>query len=87
MKEQIDSFLASNTFTGDDLVMINGGISDLIVAMAAVRAGTQTGAQMVVNVRQAGQDLAAQVRRLVNAGAKYVVVTGTYDLSKTPLGD
>ena len=32
----------------------------------------------------AGEDMAAQVRRLVNAGAKYVVVTGTYDLSKTP---
>ena len=29
------------------------------------------------------RDLAAQVRRLVTAGAKYVVVTGTYDLSKT----
>jgi glycosyltransferase involved in cell wall biosynthesis len=31
-----------------------------------------------------GEDLAAQVRRLVNAGAKYVVVTGTYDLGRTP---
>jgi outer membrane lipase/esterase len=40
--EQIDSFLASNTFGANDLVMINGGISDLIANMAAVRAGTMT---------------------------------------------
>jgi phospholipase/lecithinase/hemolysin len=49
-----------------------------------VQAGTQTDAAMVAAARQAGEDLAAQVRRLVAAGAKYVVVTGTYDLSKTP---
>ena len=84
VKEQIDSFLASNTFTGDDLVMINGGISDVIANMAAVNAGTMTTEQMITSSRQAGTDFAAQIRRLVNAGAKYVVVAGTYDLSKTP---
>ncbi|MCZ8094747.1 MAG: SGNH/GDSL hydrolase family protein [Acidovorax sp.] len=84
VKEQIDSFLASNTFTNDDLVMVNGGISDVIANMAAVNAGTMTTDQMVTASRQAGTDLATQVRRLVNAGAKYVMVTGTYDLSKTP---
>lgn len=84
VKEQIDSFLASNTFTGDDLVMINGGISDVIANMATVNAGTMTTEQMITASRQAGTDFAAQIRRLVNAGAKYVVVAGTYDLSKTP---
>ena len=84
VKEQIDSFLASNTFTGDDLVMINGGISDVIANMAAVNAGTMTTEQLITASRQAGTDFAAQIRRLVNAGAKYVVVAGTYDLSKTP---
>ena len=39
---------------------------------------------MVAAARKAGEDLAAQVRRLVAAGAKYVVVAGTYDLSKSP---
>ena len=38
----------------------------------------------VVAARKAGQELATQVRRLVTAGAKHVVVTGTYDLGKTP---
>jgi outer membrane lipase/esterase len=82
--EQIDRFLASGTFGANDVVLINGGISDLIAGMAAVRAGTTTPADMVAAARKAGQELATQVRRLVNAGAKHVVVTGTYDLSKTP---
>ncbi len=84
LKEQIDSFLASNTFTGDDLIMVNGGISDVIANMAAVNAGTMTTEQMIAASRQAGTDFATQVRRLVTAGAKYIVVTGTYDLGKSP---
>ena len=82
--EQISTFLASGSFTGNDVVFITGGASDVIAGMAAVNAGTQTEAQMTAAARKAGEDLAAQVRRLVNAGAKYVVVTGTYDLGKTP---
>jgi outer membrane lipase/esterase len=82
--EQIDAFLASGSFAAHDVVILSGGISDVIAGMAAVQAGTQTEAAMVAAARQAGEDMAAQVRRLVAAGAKYVVVTGTYDLSKTP---
>ncbi len=82
--EQIDAFLAGGSFTGSDLVIVSGGVSDVIAGMAAVTAGTQTEAAMVAAARKAGEDLAAQVRRLVAAGAKYVVVTGTYDLSKSP---
>lgn len=82
--EQIDTFLASGSFGAKDVVFLSGGISDVIAGMAGVQAGTQTEAAMVAAARQAGEDMAAQVRRLVNAGAKYVVVTGTYDLSKTP---
>lgn len=82
--EQIDTFLAGNTFGASDVVFVSGGVSDVIAGMAAVQAGTQTEAAMVAAARKAGEDQAAQVRRLVTAGAKYVVVTGTYDLSKTP---
>ena len=82
--EQIDAYLASRSFGGSDVVLLSGGISDVIAGMAAVQAGTMTDADMVAAARQAGVDYAAQVRRLVTAGAKYVVVTGTYDLSKTP---
>lgn len=82
--EQIDRFLAGGAFGANDVVFINAGASDLIAGMAAVRAGTTTPADMVASARKAGQELATQVRRLVNAGAKHVVVTGTYDLGKTP---
>ncbi|MFN4118020.1 SGNH/GDSL hydrolase family protein [Acidovorax sp.] len=82
--EQIDAFLASGSFGASDMVLVTGGISDVIAGMAAVNAGTMTPEAMVAASRKAGEDLAAQVRRLVQAGAKYVVVAGTYDLSKTP---
>ena len=82
--EQIDTFLASNRFGANDVVILSCGTSDVIAGMAAVNAGTQTEAAMVAASRKAGDDMAAQVRRLVTAGAKYVVVAGTYNLSKTP---
>lgn len=82
--EQIDSFLASKAFEPNDIAVVNGGISDLIVGMAAVQAGTLTEAQYVDAASQAGKNLAAQVRRLSDAGAKHILVTGTYDLSRTP---
>lgn len=74
--EQVDRFLAGNTIGANDVLIISGGFSDIIVQMAAVRSGAQTSAQMLVNVRQAGRDLATQVRRLVTAGARYVVLVG-----------
>lgn len=84
IKQQIDAFLASSSFGTSDLVLINGGLSDIVYEMAAVTAGTQTTDQMVANVAKAAQDLAAQLQRLVLAGAKYVVVAGVYNLAKSP---
>ena len=84
IQAQITSFLAKDTFGANDVVLINGGISDLIVATAAVQAGTLSEADMLVAAETAGKALATEVRRLVTAGAKYVVVSGTYDLSKSP---
>lgn len=82
--EQIDSFLAANTIGTSDVIVVSGGISDIVAQMAAVTAGTQTSAQMIDNVKQAGRDMAAQVRRLVAAGGKYVVISGTYNLARSP---
>jgi outer membrane lipase/esterase len=39
---------------------------------------------MVAAGRQAARTWRTQMRRMVNAGAKHVVVAGTYDLGKTP---
>ena len=77
IKAQIDTLLASTTFTATDMVLVTGGISDII---AEVAAGS---ADMTTRVRQAGTDLGTQVRRLVTGGAKYVVVVGPYNLGQS----
>lgn len=82
--QQIDQFLAGQRFTDSDLVVVDAGVSDVIAGMAAVLNGAQSEAQYLAGARQAGTDLAAQVRRLVGAGASHVVLTGTYDLSRSP---
>jgi phospholipase/lecithinase/hemolysin len=86
VKEQIDAFLAANgSFNADDLVVINGGISDIVVQMQALRAGTITQDQFLANVTQAGHDLATQAKRIVDAGgATHVAVLGVPDLKATP---
>jgi phospholipase/lecithinase/hemolysin len=84
VKEQIDSFLAANTVFPTDLYIVNAGTSDLIAEGAKLAAGAQTADQTVANARQAGRDLAVQVRRLTDAGAKFVVVVGTYNLGRSP---
>ena len=84
VKEQIDAFLATGAIGANDLFIVNAGISDLIAESARVAAGSETADQMVLNARQAGRDLADQTRRLVNAGARYVVVVGPYNLGRSP---
>ncbi|MES2975132.1 MAG: SGNH/GDSL hydrolase family protein [Pseudomonadota bacterium] len=82
--QQITNFLAAGAVGTNDLIIVNAGTSDIIAQTAAVIAATQTGADAVTNAGVAGKELGAQVRRLVTAGAKYVVVVGPYDLSRTP---
>jgi phospholipase/lecithinase/hemolysin len=82
--QQVDAFLAGDQFGANDVVFINGGVSDIVAEMNAVTAGTQTQAQMLSNVKKAGSDLAGQVIRLVDGGAPYVVVLGSYNLGQTP---
>lgn len=84
--QQITNFLAADKFASEDLVIINGGISDLIAGMASVKSGSTTSAQFIANAATAGTELGAQADRLVGAGARYVMVVNTYDLSKTPWG-
>lgn len=84
--QQIDTFLASGgAIGGSDVFVVSGGTSDIIANLAAYSAGTLTGDQFLANVATAGQALATQVQRLRSAGAKYVLVTGSYDMSRSPL--
>lgn len=82
--EQIDAFLAVGPIGANDLLIVQGGIPDIVAEMAKVSAGAETSDQMLAAVKQAGHDLAVQARRLVNAGAAHVVVAGTYDLGRSP---
>jgi outer membrane lipase/esterase len=85
VKEQIDTFLANGgVFGPTDLIIVSGGTSDLIAEMAKVTSGAETQDQMIANVKQAGQDLAAQIRRVVAAGGTHVVAVGTYQLGRAP---
>ena len=84
VKEQVDTFLASDAVGANDLYILNAGTSDIIAEGARVAAGGQTAEQAILNARQAGRDLAAQARRIVNAGARYVVVVGPYNLGRSP---
>ncbi|WP_235579116.1 SGNH/GDSL hydrolase family protein [Pseudorhodoferax sp. Leaf274] len=83
--EQAAAFLsAGNVYGSNDLVFVNGGMSDVIVQAKAFLAGSQTQDQMVANARQAGTDLGAVVRSVVASGAKYVAVAGTINVGITP---
>lgn len=82
--EQIEKFFKDGrSFGANDVVFVNAGTSDVIAGVAAVRAGTLSKDDMLAETRKAGQELATQVRRLITAGAKYVVVMSTYDMSKS----
>ena len=82
--EQVDTFLAAGGTKANDVVTLGAGTADIIAEMAAVTAGTQTPEQMLAHAQQAGKDLGAQAIRLVNAGAKYIVVSGAYNLGRSP---
>ncbi len=83
--EQISAFLsAGGAFGSNDLVLVNGGISDIVVQARGVVTGSQGVDAARSNVSQAGRELGDQVRRLVGAGARQVVVVGSYNLGRSP---
>ncbi|HEY0823276.1 MAG TPA: SGNH/GDSL hydrolase family protein [Ramlibacter sp.] len=84
VQAQVDAFLASAAFDANDLVLVSAGTSDVIAEGQAVIEGRITEDQALVNVDRAARDLGAQVRRLVNAGARHVVIAGVRNLGVTP---
>lgn len=83
VQSQIDTLLARTTLhPTDDVVMVNGGIHDIVAAVTAhgiSDASTQA-------AKDAGKALADQVRRVVAAGGTHVTVTGVPLLGDTPWG-
>ena len=82
--EQITTFLGSGGVAENDLIIVSGGIADILAESAALRAGTQSAEQTRLNVEQAGRDLGDQVQRIVDAGATHVMVVGPYNLGRSP---
>lgn len=83
---QIDAFLASNTFGSNDVVLMNIPVSYVLRPVAAVKAGTLTQAAGLQQIADSAVALATQVKRLIAAGAKYIVVAGAYDVGRSPYG-
>ena len=82
--QQVDQFLANPQFKADDVILISAGAGDIIAGMAKVQAGQQTEAEFIAATGQAGKDLAAQISRLSNAGAKHILVANSYHMERSP---
>lgn len=86
IEAQIDVFLASQTLGANDVVLINVPLSYVLLPATAVKAGTLTEAAALQQIAASGVAFAAQVKRLIAAGAKYIVVAGIYDVGRSPYG-
>lgn len=83
VREQVDQLLARTTLDGKtDVVFINGGMHDIVAAVEATGWTDETQA----TIETAAKALAEQTRRVVDAGARHVVVTGVYNLCRSPWG-
>jgi len=81
--EQVTTFLGAQGIAENDLIIIGGGLGDILAETAAMRAG-QSAAQTRANVEQAARELGDQVQRVVDAGASHVMVVGPYNLGRSP---
>ena len=79
--EQVNEALGRTTLGKNDVVLIGGGMNDIVAAVEAHGVAGATAA-----VQQAGKALAQQVRRVVDAGATHVAVIGSPLMGDTPWG-
>lgn len=83
VKEQIDQLLADTTLDPKkDVVFVSGGMNDIV---AAVEATGLTGATEAT-IEVAAKAMAGQLRRIVDNGARHVVVVGVHNICRTPWG-
>ncbi len=82
IEAQVTELLSKNTLQSGDLVLINGGLADIMTIVA-----NDGFSQLAFDkANAAGVALGAQVLRLVNAGAKRVLAVGLYPLGLSPMG-
>ena len=84
---QIDEFLAANNGVADPnaLYTVWAGANDLLFNLGAFQAGAITQAQLSTNISAAATAEIAQIRRLTDAGARYIVVFGLPNVGAAPL--
>lgn len=83
VEAQVTTMLAANKFAAGDLVVINGGVTDIVTTAARIDI---TYDQKSAILKTAGAALGAQVNRLVQAGATHILAAGVWPLGQTPLG-
>jgi outer membrane lipase/esterase len=86
IEAQIDAFLSNQTIGSSDVVLMNIPLSYVLRPVNAMKAGTLTQAAALTQIGDSGVAFAAQVKRLIAAGAKYIVVAGAYDVGRSPYG-
>ena len=86
IEAQIDAFLVNQAFGSSDVVLMNIPLSYVLGPVTAVKAGTLTEAAALQQIAASGVAFSVQVKRLIAAGAKYIVVAGAYDLGRSPYG-
>ncbi len=83
--QQFTAFLTSTALTSKDIVLIDGGTTDLSLLAQQYVAGTiASSTALNASATAAGIALAAQVRRVVVSGGKQVAVMDAYDMGKSP---
>ena len=85
---QVDALLLDTGGRIDSkaVVTVWAGANDIFVAFGSVAGQTLAPNTALANVAAAGVELAAQVRRLQAAGAKYIIINTLPDMGATPLG-
>ncbi len=78
---QIEMHIASGGFTEKDMVTMLAGSNDILDQYAKFPSTSE--AQLTIDVEAAGAELAAQVNRIANLGAK-VLLSTTIDMGYTP---
>ena len=83
---QIGEFLAQNNNVADPdaLYAIWAGANDVFANLGAFSAGAISAAQLQTNVLGAATTEIAQIQRLMQAGARFIMVFGLPDIGRTP---
>jgi outer membrane lipase/esterase len=78
--------LSKGPLDANALYSVWGGANDIIYHVGLAGAGAESAAQVQAAVTRAATDELAQIARLHNGGARYIVVFNMPDIGRTPAG-